>query len=641
MEVNIKGETIQIDDVFSEDVKKILLQYQAQKARIEKKYLQDLANFKFYIKNYQRGYRWTKTEIEELLTDIHELKDGKRYCLQPLVVTQVLDKEAKCKLGDSDEKNYQLENAYELIDGQQRLTTLWLIKNYLKRADYEIYYELIRGVDKHYIDNAIKTIKLWFEGESFGRGKASIPPKCEDKDAFSNKLNQLFFVWYEVKNGGNGKSEEIFNSVNDGKVPLTNAELFKALLLDENSQLSKEEQVKIAYEWDKIEGNLRDDDFWAFISNDQSDQKTRIDYLLDVYAKKLKDEDTAPPKKKQKNTTTDLDFHKERFSFLMTQRHKTREQLSAKTIWEEIVKVYDKLYSWYKDDELYHTIGFLVASEEKYTGSKATASELVCKFYSDYKDKPLSAVRELIRKEICEKYFGYLKKEGDEKSWSPLSVDDVKYSYDGETSAVEVGTKWLRAILLFSNIYAGYFQVINAKNEESPVIQKFPFKTYKSMKWDIEHIRPKELPKFKPNPTEIELQSARDALEKEEILNEEEKQKIKTDEGLISFWNTYQVTVDHDLSNLVLLDASTNRQYGNAFFCRKREDVIQFDVDGRFIPLCTKRAFLKYYSTGIFKNSACWTTTEDKKDEASTSDKDGYNQYLNEMFDAVQKWRKK
>lgn len=627
MEVNIKGETIQIDDVFLEDVKKILLQYQEQKARIEKKYLQDLANFKFYIKNYQRGYRWTKTEIEELLADIHELKDGECYCLQPLVVTQALDKEAKCKLGDLDEKNYQLENAYELIDGQQRLTTLWLIKNCLEIADYEIYYELVRNVDRYYIDTAITTINAWLKGK--------------DLTVFKKKLNQLFFVWYEVRCGDDGKSEEIFNSVNDGKVPLTNAELFKALLLDENSQLSKEEQVKIAYEWDKIEGNLRDDDFWAFISNDQSDQKTRIDYLLDVYAKKLKDEDTALPKKKQKNTATDLDFHKERFSFLMTQRHKTREQLSAKMIWEEIVKVYDKLYSWYKDDELYHTIGFLVASEERYTGSKATASELVCKFYSDYKDKPLSEVRELIRKEICEKYFGYLKKEGDEKSWSSLSVDDVKYSYDGETSAVEVGTKWLRAILLFSNIYAGYFQVINAKNEESPIIQQFPFKTYKSMKWDIEHIRPKELPKFKSNPTEIELQSARDALEKETILNEEDKQKIKTDEGLISVWNSYQVTVDHDLSNLVLLDASTNRQYGNAFFCRKREDVIQFDVDGRFIPLCTKRAFLKYYSTGIFKNSACWTTTEDKKDKASTSDKDGYNLYLNEMFDAVQEWRKK
>ena len=129
-------------------------------------------------------------------------------------------------------------------------------------------------------------------------------------------------------------------------------------------------------------------------------------------------------------------------------------------------------------------------------------------------------------------------------------------------------------------------------------------------------------------------------MSKEGNLDEEQKQKIETNAGLISVWNTYQVTVDHDLSNLVLLDASTNRQYGNAFFCRKREDVIQFDVDGRFIPLCTKRAFLKYYSTGIFKNSACWTT-EDTKDETNTSDKDGYNQYLKQMFEDVQGWRKK
>ena len=60
---------------------------------------------KFVIESYQRGYRWSKDEIEHLLEDIDEMPDGQNYCLQPVVV-----------------KNR--DGVYELIDGQQRLTTL-------------------------------------------------------------------------------------------------------------------------------------------------------------------------------------------------------------------------------------------------------------------------------------------------------------------------------------------------------------------------------------------------------------------------------------------------------------------------------------------------------------------------------------
>ena len=66
----------------------------------------------FIIEAYQRGYRWGKDEIEHLLNDIHEIPDGQKYCLQPIVV--------KNKNG-----------IYELIDGQQRLTTLYMIMKYV------------------------------------------------------------------------------------------------------------------------------------------------------------------------------------------------------------------------------------------------------------------------------------------------------------------------------------------------------------------------------------------------------------------------------------------------------------------------------------------------------------------------------
>ena len=62
----------------------------------------------FFIPSYQRGYRWTADEVTKLLDDIWE-STGKRYSLQPIVVKS---------LGGGK---------WELIDGQQRLTTLFLI----------------------------------------------------------------------------------------------------------------------------------------------------------------------------------------------------------------------------------------------------------------------------------------------------------------------------------------------------------------------------------------------------------------------------------------------------------------------------------------------------------------------------------
>lgn len=80
---------------------------------LEEKIIGDIAG-EFVIESYQRGYRWSKEEIEHLLKDIDEVADGQNYCLQPIVV-----------------KNR--DGVYELIDGQQRLTTLYLIMKYLSR----------------------------------------------------------------------------------------------------------------------------------------------------------------------------------------------------------------------------------------------------------------------------------------------------------------------------------------------------------------------------------------------------------------------------------------------------------------------------------------------------------------------------
>ena len=63
---------------------------------------------KFVIKSYQRGYRWEDSQVLALLNDIYG-NGSKPYCLQPVVVRRLE------------------EDTFELIDGQQRLTTLLIV----------------------------------------------------------------------------------------------------------------------------------------------------------------------------------------------------------------------------------------------------------------------------------------------------------------------------------------------------------------------------------------------------------------------------------------------------------------------------------------------------------------------------------
>ena len=71
----------------------------------------------FYVPSFQRGYRWEETEVVRLLDDIYSTEGKRNYCLQPVVVRKNGDK-------------------YELIDGQQRLTTIYLIYRFMNEESF-------------------------------------------------------------------------------------------------------------------------------------------------------------------------------------------------------------------------------------------------------------------------------------------------------------------------------------------------------------------------------------------------------------------------------------------------------------------------------------------------------------------------
>jgi len=74
-------------------------------------------NNEYVIPIYQRNYAWSRLEIEQLLDDINDIdiQETKKYYLGSLIV------------------NERGINCFEVIDGQQRLTTLYLILKSLGR----------------------------------------------------------------------------------------------------------------------------------------------------------------------------------------------------------------------------------------------------------------------------------------------------------------------------------------------------------------------------------------------------------------------------------------------------------------------------------------------------------------------------
>lgn len=571
----------------------------------------------FYVASYQRGYRWGKDEVNALLDDIYDVyihKDkAQNYCLQPLVVK-------KCK-----EDN----NRYELLDGQQRLTTLRIILDSLSSSSnsmYSINYEQNRQIDNDFIDDAKKTIGEWVKKKK----------KINLENYKKIILEKIYFIWYEVKSnessqltdGSQEQSEKLFRKINKGKIELTNAELFKAMLLNnENAHNEKErdELTQISFEWDKIEQSLRNDDFWFFISNDSSEERTRIDYILEVYARTL-DKDNK------------YDIGKDRYSFLVVQDKLTNgietnglsEFDKINKIWQEIVLVHDKLYSWYQDNELYHNIGFLVACEGK---RRSIASDTIVNLYKDVKDKKgIKETRNIVKGKIYDylviKKWNY-REEGQGRGRKRKKYYDIALSekYELENLSYDTDKKYIADFLLFSNIYP-----LIKKDEKGDYSKgRFPFKLYYNDTWDIEHINP-QTPKrgyiiddiISCGNVDLVWQYLNKCHHDEIKIKEEER----NDKTLKEIWkDDFLDGGGDDIGNLVLLNSKINREYHNALFNQKRAKIIDYDKKGIFIPLATKNVFLKYYTENP-NEFIVWDENDSK----------GYMDYLGKIFTDISTW---
>ena len=551
----------------------------------------------FFIPAYQRGYRWGEDEVCALFDDIDEFlkkdEDG-FYCLQPLIVRKRDSFEVRKSLesivsgGESETQSGETpEFVYELIDGQQRLTTIWLLLFALAggKPPYRIYYEIPRNVDEDFILSAKGLLER----------KCATLAEGARLDLRKEIEGKAVFLLYEVVEKGEESSEKVFRQINKGKIELTNAELFKALLLDDElakTEQERREQEIIAFEWDKIEQSLRNDSFWFFISNDKSDERTRIDYILDIYADTLNDD------KK-------LDPEKDRYSFLAVQAHlKSKGDYSftdIKEIWEEIVFIHDKLRSYYSNPAIYHLLGFLVAVSGK---SRRQTEEMVFYVYSKCRDKGEADTEKFLKSEIANLFK-------DSKTHRLPSFSDLNY---GDNKVFE--------FLLFSNIYP-YLKGNGGR---------FSFENFHSGEYDIEHINPQQ-----PNDNVVEMKTALvvyDYLLAEHCPFLTQGEKPKDAETALSELRDnkeklrqYFKPGEDEIANLVLLNRDINRSYKNALFVTKRAKIIESDGKGEFIPIATKSVFLKHFTENP-RQFAVW-------DE---NDKRGYLDYLEEIETELGKW---
>ncbi|MDN5624479.1 MAG: DUF262 domain-containing HNH endonuclease family protein [Acinetobacter sp.] len=566
---------------------------------LELKPINDLLGLSFYIPAYQRGYRWTKRQVTELLDDIKEFQRNSEasskevfYCLQPIVVKKYKD-------------------SWELVDGQQRLTTIFIILTYLKgildllgKSRYQLSYETRensaeflnhidenqgnQNIDFYHIVQAKKAIDEWFKKQEGTYQIKFIQTLLNDDDTGKN----IKVIWYQI--GESENATEVFTRLNMGKIPLVNAELVKALFL-KSSNFTKEgkaakhlQQLNIAQEWDVIEKRLQDDAFWYFISN-KTTETNRIEFVLSLAARNLDGEGIIDSDKLK--------------VFLQFNRLLSEKSADVVQEWLKIKQCYMTLEEWFNDRALFHVIGYLVSQD--------VAIDTL--FDLSQTSKTKYTFRQSLINLVLKKSFGYQELNALPENWIDEALSTLTY---------DSGSKRLRSILLLFNI---------ASLLSNPATNaRFQFDKYKGDRWDIEHIRSvaSEMPVQKEkqkawldNVISYISEDASFDIEGKKTEDNSKEQAIKKDAITLmdstSFDNDQfeaiymrvishydprgDEDVDNSIGNLTLLDSSTNRSYKNAVFPIKRARIITLDKEATFVPLCTKNAFLKYYSKQVDK----------------------------------------
>ena len=555
-------------------------------------------NFEHYlIPYYQRGYRWDEINVKALLEDIDNfinLDEGK-YCLQPIVVVPRIDDEGK--------------NIWEVVDGQQRLITMFIIFKCINKRKYKIIFEKRElstsflenlsedtysddNPDFHFMSQAHRLIKEFFDN------KMRHDVGYED-DFYARHTKKVEVIWYQIEELRRLENEtdtkkiedkkiDIFNRLNIGKIPLTDAELIRALLLSKiKIELSDREaimrQAEISNEWYEIEIALRNQEFWGFLNTKPIEE---VSSAIELIFKLIAGEDS-------KNYSTYLWFEKQ-----IKSDNPLQEKKNAEELWTKTKQIFYKFKFWFETNTLYHHLGFLLINDDK----------------SMTKLKKIIENSETSKSKFIEWAVTEVKEE-----MSDIVLEELSY---------ESGTRNLEKTFLL-------FNVLSTDKLSSTQNNRFPFFQYKKIarkdKWSIEHIHAQQSKEMKEKEAmkkwledtykAIEhIQNFERIVTKKDDNNEyyEEIEKVEVSEDIklkmLEMINSDNIIPEnfnllksqlttmfdsesvHVLDNLALLSRKHNSSLNNAIFPVKRNRIIELQKEGKYVPLTTMNVFLKYYS---------------------------------------------
>ena len=617
----------------------------------------------FYIPSYQRGYRWTEKQVGDLLRDLlcfsNDLankgnKDEKDqfYCLQPVIARPITDiDQLKTIFGDDFNDSILEHGVWEIIDGQQRLTTIFLLYKYLldqKGWDaetlkdeedgkelYHICYATRKGsssflenlslkaikdsseevfkenVDYFHMANAFKYISEWIKTD----GK-SINIRYQLGGSLDNVRTSLFkllngmsdtkggsvqVLWYELAENKGKRNIKEFQKINTGKIRLTDAELIKGLFLLEKNFSTSEKYIKqseLALEWEFIENTLHANNFWYFLQKKGFDMPNRIDLLFNLIYKKaarknIQEEDWDAKLKEVDIQLSDA-RQSEIFRFYYNRfEGKIGEDLQHEVgkAWDEVMELYRTLDDWFCTPSIYNYIGLL-----------SQCGEDLCRLVLHYEYLPEESTRLDFEDYLKERISFHLRK---------VKIDNEKKlilsTYKEHDNIYKV--------LLTLNIHLLNEQ--NQKLESESDVYKFPFDVLNAQNWDIEHIDSFHTNALKKDNDKKEWIETALADRSDELSKDEKEQiNLKIEENALDDAiniikrNAQEVDTEEEIKNtignLTLLDAATNRMYGNSLFCTKRRIIIERIKQGVFVPVATQYIFAKFFDQKG-TNRSLWT----------------------------------
>lgn len=545
---------------------------------------------KYFIAPYQRGYKWSSFSdndpVNLLMSDINDAfnNKSKEYYLQYITICKSLN---------------GTESVLEVIDGQQRLTTLTLLLTAINAK--------LNSQEKPITDNLLSyevrpIVTEFFQEFIYGNcepiissdweGFINTHPKYDEQDIYYlfhafKKTNELIpndvdsFKKYVLNNvkliintvEKNISSERIFANLNTNKIELTSTELIKALLLTKSprEKIAEERNVKykeiierralLGRQWDEIERWANRPEIKNLFFENSNNSTGELLKLLAL--------------KQGKTINFNLGTN-ELFNYY--QSSIKTGNITAREVFKELRKLKNTLNEWYLDDKVYNLIGYLLLSKG-----------------STYKTQSLLKFVELTKDELHDELLKIV------KELVPQNIEELAYGEDDDT---------IHRLLLALSVFGSN--------------QRFDFYSFSSDSWSLEHIfpqNPKKFPAILKLPdielinailtqsilalkesTDTDIQNILIKLNLTECeLNQEEIEKLC---GMLKSQKI------NSIGNMALLTSSDNSSNSNGMFNKKRHNVTRRISNGSFVPKHTYDVFSKLLSDKMDPNLNIWSAKD-------------------------------